>query len=789
MAVDAPAVPRHRGRLPAQWIIVPAPTPRPVRVVLWFLGAAWIVFAVGTLVRSGSSAVWDDWFYDGLTAGCAAVVLSRAALVATERPIWTSLGLGLAFNACGDISWSILTAAGPAGFPTVADAFYLLLYPALYVGLVLLLRERTRHFKVSAWLDGVIAACAIAALVAALVVGRISRSTEGHWLAIAVTLAFPVGDLALLAVVAAALAMIGWRADRRWWFLSAGLTLYAVADTFFLIVNPPGTYRDGTWIDALWPAASLIIAATSWEPTRRLTKETFTGWLALIPSVASTLTAVAVLCVGAGPRVPLPAVVLATLTLVGAAARFAVSFHELALLAESRQQALTDELTGLANRRALMAALEQARGRDSAGLLLVDLDRFKEINDSLGHHVGDELLVQVARRLRAAVRSQDLVARLGGDEFAVLLATDESRLPQAPSTTDGEPVALTTSRLAATRIVAEMAGPFALDDVTLHVQGSVGIGVLPDHTDDPLLLLQRADVAMYTAKASTARIGVYQAEEDPHSRERLQLLEELRGSLRDGGIVCHYQPKVDIATGRVAGVEALARWRHPSRGLLSPDQFLSLAEHAGLMRELTAAVLGCALGQSRRWREAGAPLTVAVNLSPTNLLDVDLPEQIRHVLLAHDLPPDSLELEITETVMMTNPTRCQDVVTRLHRYGIRTAIDDYGTGYSSLAYLQDLPVDVLKLDRMFVSRMTTDHRAEAIVRSTVDLAHSLGMTVVAEGVEDAETFQALHGYGCDLSQGYLHTPPLPAPELDSWMATTPVPQATRPAMVRPRSGG
>ena len=592
MAVDTPVVPRHRRRLPAFWIITPARFPAGIRVVIILLGLGWAAFTADAVLGSFSGALAGTGFRDALSVGCALLVLARATLVGAERAVWASLGLGLALGCLGDIAGSFDQSSAPAGGAGTADVLRLTTYPALYVGLVLLMRERTRHFRLSALLDGAISAGALASVVAAVAFQTASRDARGDPLLLGVLLARPLGDLTLLAVIAAGFAILGWRADRRWWALSAGLALLSVADTVRLFVEPDGPPWDVTWIDALWPAAGLLIAVTSWRPSRRLTREIFTGLPALVPTVASTLTAVAVLCVGAGPGIPLLAVVLATITLIGAAGRFAVSFHEISLLAESRHQAMTDDLTGLANRRALMAALEQAESRDSAGLLLVDLDRFKEINDSLGHHVGDELLVQVARRLRAAVRSNDLVARLGGDEFAVLLSTDDIRSGKPVPAEETGQAALATSALAATRIVAEMAAPFALDDVTLHVHGSVGIGVLPEHTTDPMLLLQRADVAMYTAKASASRVGVYEAEEDPHSRERLELLEELRGSMLDGGIVCHYQPKVDIATGRVAGVEALARWRHPTRGLLAPDQFLSLAEHAGLMRELTAAVLG-----------------------------------------------------------------------------------------------------------------------------------------------------------------------------------------------------
>jgi len=469
-------------------------------------------------------------------------------------------------------------------------------------------------------------------------------------------------------------------------------------------------------------------------------------------------------------RLPRLAVLLAAACLIVVAARLAVSFREVTALADSHQHAVTDELTGLANRRALLAALKTIpaptpnAGSDDVpagpGLLLVDLDRFKEINDSLGHHIGDELLRQVATRLAHAVRPQDLLARLGGDEFAVLLASGTEQA---------------AARAVAERLVDALAAPFPLDDVTLHIEASVGIALCPLHCPDPGLLLQRADVAMYTAKHARGHVAVYAAAEDPHSRARIQTVEELRGALSRGELTCHYQPKVHSHDGAVRSVEALVRWEHPTRGLLTPDQFLPLAEQTGLMRPLTLAVLEFALAQTRQWRAVGHDLTVAVNLSVTNLLDVDLPLDVGRLLNRHDLPASALTLEITESVLMADSVRAKTVVTALHKLGIGLSIDDYGTGYSSLAYLHDLEVDELKLDKVFISRLATDPRSAAIVRSTVELAHSLGLRIVAEGVEDAATLSTLTRYGCDITQGYHHSRPLPADQLTQWLTNRPVP--------------
>lgn len=745
-----------------------ADPPRSVRLGQWLLLLGCAVFAVSTFTRSepGHNTLLDSWLYDSLTLGGAGLVAARGWLVVHERSAWLLLSVAMASSAGGDLVYSLL---GPnAPWPSVADPVYLAFYPLAYAALVVLLWSGVRRLSVADWLDGLIAGLALAATAAAFAFGPISAATGGSAAALVIGLAYPLGDLLLIAVAAAALTVLGWRAPGRWILLASGFAAYAVADTVYLLQAAGGSYVEGTWVDALWPAATLLLVRASWRPDRQLADRR-QGRAALLPPLSWTTTAITLLVVDHVERIPLLAVVLAAGTLAVVAARLAVTFQEVnTLAAESHRNAVTDELTGLPNRRALFAALQRTARLTSAAsigeprgasptigpaLLLLDLDRFKEINDSLGHHVGDELLRQLAGRLSGAVRAGDLLARLGGDEFAVLLAP-------------GSDVAAATA--VAARLLGVLDDPFELDDATLHIEASVGVALHADSAT-PIQLLQRADLAMYTAKRSRSRIAAYRATDDPDSRSRLQTVEELRGALARGELTCHYQPKVTLRDGTVRSVEALVRWEHPTRGLLGPDQFLPLAEQIGLIHPLTLAVLDLALAQARQWADDGTPLTVAVNLSVTDLLAGDLPADVRRLLKTHRLPPHALALEITEGVLMTDPARAKAVIDTLHGIGVGLSIDDYGTGYSSLAYLQDLAVDELKIDRVFISRLASDPRTEAIVRSTVDLGHNLGLRIVAEGVEDAATLDALRSYGCDISQGYLHSRPLPAGQLTQWL--------------------
>jgi diguanylate cyclase (GGDEF)-like protein/PAS domain S-box-containing protein len=436
-------------------------------------------------------------------------------------------------------------------------------------------------------------------------------------------------------------------------------------------------------------------------------------------------------------------------------------------LAALRRQALHDALTDLPNRILLYDRLEQeiletGRSGRSLALLFMDLNGFKEINDTFGHHCGDQLLRQVGPRLRPRMRSTDTLARLGGDEFAILL----------PDVGDAE---------GATRVAESLLGalvePFRVEHQQLTVGASIGIVLSPEHGDDAGTLMRRADVAMYVAKNGARGCEVYSAESDAHSPARLALLGQLRRDECREQLVLHFQPEIELATGRTLRMEALVRWQHPEHGLLLPKDFIPLAEAGNAMEIVTDWVLGAAIRECRRWQRKGYPVGVSVNLSPLSLHDAALPGEIALHLAAADLDPSSLVLEITEGSLLADPDHATHVLAKVLDLGVGLAIDDFGTGYSSLAHLKRLPVSEIKIDRSFVRDLTRVEHDEAIVRSIIDLGHSLGCRIVAEGIEERETLDRLLEMRCDLGQGYLLGRPLDPARLDAWLRTSPRPSS------------
>jgi len=425
----------------------------------------------------------------------------------------------------------------------------------------------------------------------------------------------------------------------------------------------------------------------------------------------------------------------------------------------NEHQALHDALTDLPNRTLFHDRVHQAlaaarREHVPAAVMIMDLDRFKEVNDTLGHASGDELLKQVGLRLRDSLRDSDTVSRLGGDEFGVLL----------PKVLDAEAAAAVARKLRTT-----LEEPFTLHGLALQMEASIGIALFPDHGADVQSLLQRADVAMYVAKEHPAGCEVYTRERDEYSPDRLTLLTELRRAIDRGQLTLHYQPKADLRTGAIQGVEALVRWQHPERGMIPPDEFIPPAQKTGVIGPLTMFVLDEALRQCRTWALQGMELCVAVNLSTRNLLDVHLPDTVRELLTRWEVPARLLELEITESTILADPVRAMQILSRLHEMGIQLAIDDFGTGYSSLAYLKRLPVDELKIDKSFILGMEESENDAVIVRSTIDLGRNLGLRVVAEGVESAKAWNRLASIGCDVAQGYYLSRPAPADQLTEWL--------------------
>ena len=433
------------------------------------------------------------------------------------------------------------------------------------------------------------------------------------------------------------------------------------------------------------------------------------------------------------------------------------------IAALERHNALHDDLTGLPNRTLLTERIKQLilyakRDLKPLAILVMDLDRFKEINDALGHHYGDFLLQKVADRLQQVIRESDTLARMGGDEFSVALKNADKD----------------KAKLVCQKITHAMQLPYIIEGHCLNIGISIGIAIYPQHGIDCDSLLQHADVAMYSAKSTESHYALYDASQDQFTLNRLMLMADLREAIRKGEhLSLHFQPKIVIKNNRIHGVEALLRWNHPELGLIPPDHFIPMAEQGGVIRSLSKWVLRAALKQRAAWRDKGIDLTVSVNLSIKDLQDLSIPLLVKELLLEFELEPSVLMLEITETSMMLDPDRTFEVISNLHALGVQLSIDDFGTGYSSLAYLKQMPAEEIKIDKSFVRNMLKEENDEVKVRATIDLAKNLGLEVIAEGVESAEILTRLKELDCDMAQGYHICRPMPPEKLEEWLRTDP----------------
>jgi diguanylate cyclase (GGDEF)-like protein len=579
-----------------------------------------------------------------------------------------------------------------------------------------------------------------------------------------VNLAYPVGDLLLLSLVIGATATFPGRPKLQWLILAGACSLVAIGDSFNLLTfanrstHVNNLFVGNLFNDIAWPTAILLISAAMWlrpGPTNLLMTQRAPGFL--LPGLG-TACGLVILFVGTTRHVSPVALGLAGATLVTASLRAGLSVRRLRQLTDERQrQSVTDHLTGLGNRRQLFGLLDAyfADRRDpgtpdrSLAFLFIDLDHFKEINDSFGHSAGDSLLRQLGPRLRGALRSTDLLVRVGGDELGVIITGGDA----------GYAVAV------AERVLERLTAPFHLDAVSVRISASIGIALAPRDATDSAGLLRCADLAMYRAKLSGAPFEQYERDIDDEGN-RLRLVDELRVAVEAGEFALHYQPQLNLRTRMVSTVEALLRWTHPRLGLVPPLDFLPLAEEAGLMGALTTIVLDQALTQCASWRASGHDLTVSVNISITNLLDSEFLDLVRAQLLSHQVPASFLILEITETTIVRDFERCKSVIAQLRGMGIGVSVDDFGAGFTSLAYLGNLAVSELKLDRTFITGLGTGQASDAaLVRATIDLGHALGLRVVAEGIEDNATLTVLTGMGCDLAQGYFIGRPVPADQL------------------------
>jgi diguanylate cyclase (GGDEF)-like protein len=730
--------------------------------------AAWTVLAVtglvglaylGSLIAREADSYWtwlDGWVVCGLELVASGVCIGRAFVHRPGRLTALFLGLSLLSWTVGDIVLTIQSLGGAEPpSPSLADVFYIGFYPLALVAVVFFIRQQTNRVTSANWLDGAIAGLGVAAICAALILHG-SSSLSGT--AAVVNLALPIGDSLLLGLIVGGFAILPGRSKAPWILLATGTALNVFGDSSNFLQGSFGATRIGMDVNAIaWPMAIVLMASVVWLRTRPPSPVTLERPTSMVLPTCAAAGALALLFLGTFLPVSRFSLSLATATLLVVGIRLVISVHGLEDLSQERhRQAVTDELTGLRNRRYLFRVLDafftgdQDASDGGLAFLFVDLDRFKEINDSFGHPAGDELLRQLAERLEGSLREDDLLVRLGGDEFAVVLAGGDIEYATA----------------VADRLTEDLRAPFVLNSVTASIGASIGIAVAPTDATDSARLIWCADVAMYRAKLGGVPFARF-VENLDEGQDHMRLAEELGAAIDSGQLVLHYQTQLDLRTREIQAVEALVRWVHPRLGLVPPDQFLPLAEEAGLMQRITVWVLETAVAQCAVWRSAGQRFSVAVNVSPSDLLEPGFVDMVKRQLEDHALPPSALVIELTETNVIAEFEVCRKVIEELREFGIIVSIDDFGAGVTSLAYLRDLAVQELKLDRSVITRVTDGHphRDLDVVRSTIELGHALGLRIVAEGIEDEATLNLLAEYGCDVAQGYCISRPMPAEEL------------------------
>jgi diguanylate cyclase (GGDEF)-like protein len=731
-----------------------------MRIVYAFLSLLLAAYLISWLFRAHASSPLDDWCVGAFEIIAASLCIAKGVPRRRGRAMPLILGLALLSWAAGDITLSVESLGGATpSTPSFADAFYVAFYPTAYVAIVIFMRGQVRRLSTPSWLDGAVAAAGAAAVCAAFEFERILHSTGGDKLATVTNLVYPIGDLLLFSLVVGGSAIMSGQRKTPWILMAGGIAFNIAGDTANLFSASAWPAHLGVVLDAVaWPTSLLLLSMAVWfrpRPLNPLLLQKPTGFV--IPGLCAG-SALAVLFVAGLRNVSLVALYLATATLVLVGIRLLLSMRGMrALSQERRRLSFTDELTGLGNRRHLFSVLDAffadpgpAAEPRMLAFLFVDLDHFKEINDAFGHSAGDALLSQLGIRLSACMRDTDLLVRLGGDEFVVLLIDADTNY----------------ATTVAQRITDSLTQPVVLDAVQARIGASIGIAFAPTHATDAASLLWCADVAMYRAKFAGAPFAVYHTDLD-NGADHLLLLEELKAAIHEHQLILHYQPQLDLRTGEIVAVESLLRWAHPRRGLVPPLEFLPLAEEAGLMSEITSLVLSAALAQCATWRAAGHAVTVAVNISTTDLLDVRFVNLVSDLLQRHGVPAEALVLEITETIVISDFGRSEDVIRQLRELGLVVSIDDFGAGFTSLAYLSSLAVNELKLDRTFISGLTSGDvgRGRDLVHATIDLGHALGLRVVAEGIEDPVSLELLTDLGCDIGQGYFIGRPVPADQL------------------------
>jgi diguanylate cyclase (GGDEF)-like protein len=700
--------------------------------------------------------------------------LGRAALLAPLVPIvervwhrhelrgaWSTMGLGvLLFNLASLLDLVHVARLAPLVTGTPRDVLYLLAYVAVAVAVSVVSQQSFGPRAFSVRLDGVIAALTLAAWTS-MYWFRQDVETTGRPLVAELNMFNPILMMALIVLLLAGLVPKHSHLDVSTSCLLAGLTSFAAGDVIALNPTVFNFATASALVDASRPLALSCIALAAWSRADRRVEaralmEPVRG-LNLLPVIFGTLS-IGILAVAIVKSLSEATECMALGSLLLVIIRMVMTQGEVRQLGKSNyMDARTDHVTGLSNRRGFLedgeARLVSLKPTEQLGIVLIDLDGFKEVNDSIGHAYGDELLKVVGQRFARRVGNRGTVARLGGDEFAYTFVMDAAADPSA----------------SAKELARALADPVSLDGTSVRVNASVGVAVWPQHGVTHAELLRSADVAMYEAKRSRHGVCVYSDDIDVNSRERLSLISELRTAIERHRLTLHFQPTRDQHTHAVHGVEALVRWQHPTRGLLYPDEFVPLAEQVGLIVPLTHAVLDLAVAELARLDRAGHSLQMSVNISQWDLTDLQLPFVLDRILQWYKVPPERITLEVTESSLSRDPIRAKQSLERLRTAGVRISIDDFGVGYSSMSQLLELPVDELKIDKSFVLALESDVRAIALIRSMVEMARALGLITIAEGIENASNYDALQLVGADIIQGDYVAPPLTSAELDDFL--------------------
>ena len=741
--------------------------------------------AAAVLVSRGSSSV--VLFDAAVSFGLALYTTAWAALAGRAaqdrlRRTWLTMAAALGAWSLGDGLWLVEVVSGvEPSTPSAADVFYLLFGVLLVVALAQLVTTATQQGRFRLLLDAITVALCLFLLAWVLALDTVYTTYREDRASLAVAFAYPVFDLIALTIAVVVLVRADARQRTMLALLTLAVTLMTVADSTFAHLTAGGNYRTGSVLDVLWAAsltafaAAAVLSREGREPARLVVlPSTASLWLPYVPLLLAGTIGPPLVMSGA-ERFLVPAIVVAVCS-----RQVVTAWENRRLLAAAAEQSLRDPLTGLANRTLFFDRLTHAmalRARDdrSVAVVSLDLDDFKLVNDTLGHPAADSLLAVAGQRIAECIRPGDTAARIGGDAFALLLEdrTDSSH------------------QIAAQRVLDAFTRPFRIDGQDMLLHPSVGLAVAsPAEPDlDAAMLVKRADIAMYAAKrARSTQVRVFDADmpaTDPDAVQRaettatpplregaarIRLLGELRQAIDRRDLQTVYQPKIDLDTGRIAGVEALLRWPHAQLGTLHPDTFLPLVRQHGLMRPVTDLVIAQCLDDVAAWGQQGIWLPVAINVFAPSLRDITLPDTLRTALQQRGLTPELLTVEITEDLVLSEISTVTNVLHRLRQLGIRIAIDDFGSGYSALSYLRDLPVDEIKLDRHFIAHVTTNAKAAAVVDAVINLTHTLDITVVAEGVEDTDTAAWLTDHHCDIAQGYLYARPAPAADIPDLIA-------------------